>query len=226
MIWLIRLYPRRWRDRYGGELQQLVRDLGPSGFRPALALDLAKGALDAHVRQVIEMNMVQRRAIRYVSVIIAVVWLGLTLEILLSNVVFPSRTDDDAIPVVVSYLCVFAAIFLAGHRTARAGVGPMGYVAAGVFTGMMIGLLTTASFAIVDNVWLDIVAQQPTKIEGFAHSGAASMRDYVNHSLASVAVGLPLGLGFFGAILGWAGGFAGRGLAPSSHNSAGPANSA
>ena len=79
---------------------------------------------------------------------------------------------------------------------------------------MMIGLLTTASFAVVDNVWLDIVAQQQTKIEGFAHSGADSMRDYVNHSLVGVAVGLPLGLGFLGAMLGWAGGLAGRGLAP------------
>jgi len=98
MIWLIRLYPRRWRDRYGGELEQLVRDLGPSRFRPVLALDLVKGALDAHVRQGIAMNVVQRRAVTRVSVIVGVVWLGLTLEILFSNVVFPSGTDDEAIP--------------------------------------------------------------------------------------------------------------------------------
>ena len=27
MRWLIRLYPVRWRQRYGAELQQLTRDL-------------------------------------------------------------------------------------------------------------------------------------------------------------------------------------------------------
>ena len=43
------------------------------------------------------------------------VGLGLTLEILLANVVFRSKSDDEAIPMAASYLCVFAALFLAGR---------------------------------------------------------------------------------------------------------------
>ena len=44
MIWLIRLYPARWRERYGGELEQLVRDLRPSTSTLVIAVDLVKGA--------------------------------------------------------------------------------------------------------------------------------------------------------------------------------------
>jgi hypothetical protein len=215
MIWLVRLYPKRWRERYGGELEQLVHDLAPAGLRLGHALDLVKGAVSAHLRQEIEMNVVRRRSIARTAVIVGVVWLGLSVEIFLSSVVFPSKTDDDAIPVLISYLCVFAALFLAGLVTARAGASRMGQVAAGLFAGIMIGLLTAATFAVVDNVWLDIVAQQQTKIDGFARSGAASMRDYINDGLAGVAVGLPLGLGIIGAMFGLAGGLAGRGAVPS-----------
>ena len=47
---------------------------------------------------------------------------------------------------------------------------------AGLIAGMAIGALTVVTFLVVDNVWLNIVAQQQTKIDGFAQSGAASMR--------------------------------------------------
>ena len=156
------------------------------------------------------------------AIIAGVVWLGASIEILLSNVVFPSPDDDDTIPVLAAYLCVFAGLFLAGLLAARAGASRPVQIAAGVAAGMAIGLLTTASFAVVDNVWLSVVAQQPNKLEGFAHSGAASMRDYINQGLIGVAVFLPLGLGVFGALFGLAGGLAGdrrptgRGRAPSS----------
>ena len=52
------------------------------------------------------------------------------------------------------------------------GVGGIG----GMLAGAAIGLLITATFAVVDNVWLDIVARQRPKVEGFAQSNAASMR--------------------------------------------------
>jgi hypothetical protein len=44
---LVRLYPRRWRDRYGPELEALLEDSG-AGVRSAA--DLVRGALDAHLR--------------------------------------------------------------------------------------------------------------------------------------------------------------------------------
>jgi hypothetical protein len=214
MIWLVRLYPRRWRERYGGELEQLVRDLQP-GYRPAVALDLVRCALGAHLRQGVEMNVTQRRSIVRTAVIAGVVWLGLSVEILLTNVVFPAKTDDDTVAVLVSYLAVFAALFLAGFVAARAGVGRRGQALAGLAAGAVIGLLTAVTFAVVDNIWLDIVAQQQTKIDGFAHSGAASMREFINDGLIGVAVVLPIALGVFGALFGLAGGLAGRGPAQS-----------
>ncbi len=81
---------------------------------------------------------------------------------------------------------------------------------AGLIAGMTIGALTVATFAIVDNVWLDVVARQQTKIDGFAHSGAASMRAYINNGLIGAAVFLTVALGAFGAALSLAGGLVGR----------------
>jgi hypothetical protein len=210
MTWLIRLYPASWRERYRAELEQLVHDLRPSSSRTALAIDLVKGAFDAYVQQGFDMRTADLRAIRRGTLIAAIIWLGLTVEIVLSNVVFPSNGDDDAIPVVISYLCVFAALFVTGMLAARGGAGRRGLVLAGLVAGAMIGALTVATFAVVDNVWLDIVGQQQAKIVGFAHSGAASMREYINNGLIGAAVFLTVALGVFGAVLSLIGGFAGR----------------
>jgi hypothetical protein len=78
----------------------------------------------------------------------------------------------------------------------------------------MIGALTIATFAVVDNVWLDIVSQQQAKIDGFAHSGAASMRDYINNGLIGAAVFLTIALGIFGAALSLLGGAVSTGSRP------------
>ena len=45
--WFVRRYPRWWRDRYADELLALLEDR-PAGWRDRL--DLARGALDAHLR--------------------------------------------------------------------------------------------------------------------------------------------------------------------------------
>jgi hypothetical protein len=210
MSWLIRLYPIRWRERYGGELEQLVRDLRPSTSTVIIAVDLVKGALDAHVQQGIDVQAWDRKAIKRGALIAGTVWLGLSAEILISNVVLPSKTDDDALSVLVSYLCIFAALFLTGMLAAREGAGRKGQVLAGLVAGSMIGALTAATFAVVDNVWLDVVAQQQSKVDGFAHSGAGSMREFINHELIGIAVFLTVGLGVLGAALSWAGGLVGR----------------
>jgi hypothetical protein len=210
MSWLIRLYPARWRERYGSELEQLVRDVRPSASRVAIAVDLVKGALYAHVRQGVHVQISERRAVTRGTLIAGTVWLGLSAEIVVANVVVPSTTDDDAVSVLISYLCIFAALFLTGMLAARDGAGRTGQLAAGFIAGSMIGALTAAAFAIVDNVWLDIVAQQQTKIEGFAHSDAASMREFINHGLIGTAVFLTAGLGILGAALSRAGGLVGR----------------
>lgn len=146
------------------------------------------------------------KAIGRGTMIAAIIWLGLSVEILLSNVVFPSKTDEHAIPVLVSYLCIFAALFLTGMLAARGGAGRKGQLLAGLLAGAMIGALTVATFAVVDNVWLDVVAQQQTKIDGFARSGATSMREYINDCLIGAAVFLTGGPGLVAAVLSLFGG--------------------
>ena len=117
------------------------------------------------------MGPTDRRVLRQTVLIAGLVWLGLAVEIVLSNVVFPSRRDNDGISVLLSYLGVFAALFLIGLLAARAGAGRRGQILAGVVAGVAIGALTVATFFVVDNVWLDVVAHQQTKIDGFARSG-------------------------------------------------------
>ncbi len=46
MSGLLRLYPRRWRERYGEEFEELLAQRPPS---PRHRLDIARGALDAHL---------------------------------------------------------------------------------------------------------------------------------------------------------------------------------
>lgn len=215
MTWLIRLYPGRWRERYGGELEQLVADLGPDGSPVSIAADLVKGAFVAHVREGMEMPGADRRAIRRGALIAGATWLGLSVEIVITNVVAPSTTDDDAVLVLLSYLGVFAVLFLSGKLAARDGAGRTGQLLAGLVAGALIGALTTATFAVVDNVWLDVVAQQPAKIDGFAQSGAGSMRAYVNHGLIGTAVFFTAGFGVAGAVLSRWGGLLDRTPLPS-----------
>jgi len=207
---LIRLYPARWRARYGDELTQLVHDLRPSRPASRLAADLVKGALRVRMQEGFSMGSRNRAVIGRTALVAGIVWLGLTTEIVLTNVVFPTRQDNDTIPVLVSYLCVFAALALVGLLAARAGADTRGQLFAGIAAGMAIGALTIATFAVVDNVWLDVVAHQQSKIDGFARSGATSMRAYINQSLAGGAAFLTLAFGAFGAMLSLAGGLAGQ----------------
>jgi hypothetical protein len=45
---LLRLYPRRWRERYGAEFALIVRATPPG---PGTVFDVVRGAVDAHLRQ-------------------------------------------------------------------------------------------------------------------------------------------------------------------------------
>ena len=46
MSGLLRLYPRRWRERYGEEFEELLAERPPSVRH---RLDIVRGALDAHL---------------------------------------------------------------------------------------------------------------------------------------------------------------------------------
>jgi hypothetical protein len=215
MRWLIRLYPARWRLRYGDELEQLVRDLRRDRSRSAIATNLVKGAIGAHARQVLDTPRWDWRTIRRGGLIAAIVWLGLSAENFVTNVVFPAP-DDNGAAILASYLAVFAALAGIGVLAARCGAARRVQVLAGVVAGAAIGALTVVSLAVVDNIWLGTVSRQPQKIDGFAHSGAASMRAYINHGLIGPAIFAIVAFGIIGAIMGTVGGMVGERLTASS----------
>jgi hypothetical protein len=214
MRWLIRLYPARWRQRYGGELEQLVRDLRRDRSRSAMAMDLVKGAIGAHARQVLDAPPWDWRTIRRGGLIAGLVWLGLSAEIVVTNVVFP--TPDGTVTILATYLVVFGALGGIGVLAACHGAARRVQVLAGAVAGAAIGALSVVSFAVVDNIWLGTVSRQPQKIAGFAHSGAASMRAYLNHDLIGPAVFAVIAFGIIGAIMGAVGGMVGERLTGSS----------
>jgi hypothetical protein len=112
--------------------------------------------------------------------------------------------------VLGSYLGVFVALGFTGVLAARAGAGRRGMVLAGLVAGLLIGLVIITTFIVVDNVWLDIVSRQQTKIDGFASSGESSMRAYINHGLIGPGVLFILGFGGLGAAFGLIGGLISR----------------
>ena len=160
-----------------------------------IAVDLVKGALGAHRQQGVDVQTSDLRAIKRGALIAGTIWLGLSAEIVVVNVVLPSPTDDDAVSVLISYLCIFAALFLTGMLAAHDGAGRKGQVLAGLIAGSMIGALTAATAAIVDNVWLEIVAQQQSKDRRIRPQRRRVHAEYINQGLIRTAVFLTLGFG-------------------------------
>jgi hypothetical protein len=146
-------------------------------------------------------------AMRRAVIVAAITGMALAIGVVLSNVVFanPSNDDDGFWP-IVAYAAVFAAFLLTGHLAARVDAGPRIQAFAGAVAGALIGILTTGAFFAVDNIFLSVVAKQPSKIDGLAHSGMTSMREYLNASLVGPLVFWTVGFAVFGAILAIIGG--------------------
>ncbi|MFC6160224.1 hypothetical protein [Kribbella jiaozuonensis] len=193
---LLRLYPASWRREYGDELAQLLEDLGPLSLhrRIGVMVDLVRGATDAHFRALPAVGAVLRRAVLVASI----VWAALSIEIVLSNVVFPTG-DNDGASVLISYLAVFVALTAVGVLTGRLA-GHWRIVAlAGGCAGALVGVLTIGTYAVIDNLFLDVISRQQPKIDGLASSGFTSMRTYINLSLLLAGALLSTFLGFAGA---------------------------
>jgi hypothetical protein len=205
---LLWLYPARWRRRYGEEVRQVLEDLEPMRPRQRvrMAWDLVSGAADAHLRAAAPKGSATGAALRRALIIAGVVWAGLTVEIVLSNVVFASTEDNDGASVLIAYLAVFAALATVGVLAARVTSDWRVFALAGGAAGVAIALLTIGTYVVVDNVFLGIVGQQQVKIDGLARSGFASMRTYINLSLLTGLVALSTFLGLAGAGLGVLGG--------------------
>lgn len=195
---LLRLYPQWWRDRYGTEMAALLDDLPPRS-RVRTALDLMKGAVDAQFALAEE--TVMSRSLRMSVLVALAVWVAVSVDIVLTNVVFPSKTDDDGFEVLFVYLAIFAILGTVGYLAARRGVDLRGAAICGAVAGAVIGFLSIGTFLVVDNVWLDIVSQQQAKIQALANAGGGSMRAFINHSLLPALLIMPAIIGGFGAVL-------------------------
>ena len=123
---------------------------------------------------------------------------------MLTNVIFPTPTESDD-----EYTCWYVALFLglllvfamggliASERTRPLRSGALG----GAVTALFMLGMTMLTFAVVDNVFLDIVSQQIDKVNAFQHQTTyTNMRDFINSGLL---LGSVIAL-TFGAVVGGA----------------------
>jgi len=113
---LIRLYPRRWRERYGDEFALVLRGTPPG---PGTLFDIVRGALDAHVREVRRGPLLRLGLLALGAFVVG--WLNL-------------HTTDDVQPVAAALL-VFGFGFGA-HRPSRAWLFALALFAAVPLSGL------------------------------------------------------------------------------------------
>jgi hypothetical protein len=180
---LIRLYPARWRERYGEEMTWLLEDLAPlsRGARLRIGLDMLRCAAGARLSGGFHAPGGTARAIGVASGATVIGWLPVGALIFLTTVTFPSRFD--AIATIGGFLYLMAAFTATGAVASRACARPGAWLAACAASGAVTAMLFTATFAVIDNAYLSIVSRDPENIAGFRASGMTSMRDFINTAL-------------------------------------------
>ncbi|HEY7484681.1 MAG TPA: hypothetical protein VH912_09500 [Streptosporangiaceae bacterium] len=204
---LVRLYPRRWRDRYGSELDDLVTSLLTDRQpRRRIVADLVRGAADARLQTGVLMLRSYRTAgwvgARYGLTVAAV----LATVIYLTNIVFATAKDTDGVKVLFGWLGVFAILGLAGLHAARRSSARFAPLVAGAVAGLIVGAAIVAIFAVLDNVYVDIIGRQEQKIAALAAAGGGDMRTFLNQQLVGMVIVLIPALTAIGAGLGHLGG--------------------
>jgi hypothetical protein len=216
MNWLLlRLYPRRWRRRYGDEFAALLEDLAGTPHRWRLAVDVVRGAVDARLEgnnamRGILMDPALRRGV-YDGLIISAV---AAVLVVLTNVVFPGGPDDsDSDPEYrwqyAASLLVLVSLFVAiGFRGRRRGRSVGAGIRAGVGAGVVLAVMVTLTFLAMNNAFFGIISQQHDKRVAFATSGWTSMRAYISVvQIEGLAILIPIGvvagvtLGLLGAAI-------------------------
>jgi hypothetical protein len=200
MRWLLRLYPRGWRDRYGEELMELIDALRAEQSRVRMAWDIGRGAFEAHVTGRYGMRRFwSDPALRrgtFDGLLIAALS---AVIILVSNVIIPGNpaaSDGDATS-VAWYLALIAVIGLlfvvVGARGRRRGTGLGAGVRSGAVAGAVLAIAVTLTFIVVNNLFLGTVSQQHDKRINFAASGWTSMRAYLTfEQLRSALILIPV----------------------------------
>ncbi|NUT21765.1 MAG: hypothetical protein HOV77_21525 [Hamadaea sp.] len=213
---LLRLYPRRWRARYGAELDDLVGRLLADGHsHPRVAADLARGAVDAHLRNGADMLRSYRFAAGLGLIYGLAVGAILATVFYLGNITFATTEDTDGLNVLIGWLAVLGLLGLAGWQAGRRPGGRYAPLVAGAIAGLVVAAAIVATFAFLDNVYLDVIGRQEQKIAALANAGGGDMRTFLNHEVIRMTYVLIPALTAIGAGLGAAGGVLARNALPS-----------
>lgn len=104
--------------------------------------------------------------------------------------VFPSTRSDDEYGTTILwiYLATFLYYGTAGFLGARRSGRPRDGIRISALTALVGMTLILATFAAVDNVFLETVSKEVDKIRGFERSHYASMRAYINWSMLEGAI--------------------------------------
>lgn len=129
----------------------------------------------------------------------------LAVIVVLTNVVFPTPNESDSeytgwyVVLYLSILLLFAiGGAIASERDHPLRSGALG----GAVSALIILGMVMLTFAVIDNVFLDIVSQQIDKITAFHQQTTyASMRDFINAGLLmGTLFVLPVGAAAGGAL--------------------------
>jgi hypothetical protein len=117
---------------------------------------------------------------------------ALSLAVFAINIVFPllprqtgllQRSMEAAPVVAAGWLSVFSLWMVAGYAAYRRTGAWGAAIKAGAIVALVSMALVMLTFAVIDNLFLDIVSRQPEKLWGFQHSQYHDMRAYINHGL-------------------------------------------
>jgi MFS family permease len=129
----------------------------------------------------------------------------MSVAVILTNVVFPNEESDSEYGLLyaVVYLGLLALFGVGGYLASKSTHSLRSGAVGGAVTALLSIGLTMLTFIIIDNLFLDIVSQQPDKLWGFQHQQTFhTMRGYVNDGLLrGVLYVLPV-MTLLGALLG------------------------
>jgi hypothetical protein len=137
-------------------------------------------------------------AVKRSVLIYALAWGALfSVLVVLTNVVFPSPNESDD-EYTGWYLALYLGLFLlfaigGAINSERAHLLRSGAIGGAVAALLMVAMVML-TFAVVDNLFLDVVSQQIDKINAFhAQTTYTSMRDFINDGLLrGLVVALPV----------------------------------
>ena len=129
---------------------------------------------------------------------------GMSVFVILTNIIFPSNKTDDGVMTVFAFLFLFICFAAGGYIASRKTNSLMkGAFGGGVTALISIGM-TMLTFFIIDNLFLDIVSKQPDKIWAFTHQSTyTDMQPFINYGLMRGLIFVLPVITLLGAVLGF-----------------------